>query len=73
MHVLVGIAFVLILFSPLVAAAILYLLRRRLGPAMDAYGEAQVENERRRSRGVGCGVGWLLDAWRARWSARQGY
>ena len=72
MLILVRVALVLILASPPIAALILYFLRRRLSPVVDAYGSSEAgdvtdENGRWRS------VGRLLDVWRARMGSRKGY
>ena len=68
MDLLLRTVLVLILVGPLIAALVLYLVRKRLGSAIDAYAGAQVENDSRRWRGVG----WLVDVWQARVRSRKG-
>jgi hypothetical protein len=63
------IVLVLILVGPLIAALVVYLIRRRVGSAIDAHAGAPIENESRRWRGVG----WLVDVVRTRVRSRKGY
>jgi len=67
MHVPVGVALVFILFSPWIVVAILYLLRHRLRPAVDAYDHGQIQDDGRQGESRRWRtVAWLLDVTRAR-------
>ena len=67
MDILIRIVLVLVLVAAPIAAGILYLMRRRIGPTVDAYDHGQIQDDGRQGESRRWRtVAWLLDVTRAR-------